>query len=349
MVDYKVIDLFCGIGGLSYGLKKEGFNIVAGIDLDSSCKYAYETNIQAEFLHRDIKEVNGKELIKKYWKNKKRILVGCAPCQPFSSHSNKVRDIEKSDKWNLLNEFSRLVKEINPEVISMENVPNLVNKPIFKEFVASLNKLGFYVSFSIVYCPDYGIPQKRRRLVLLASKYGDITLIKKTHTRDQYNTVREVIERLPKINNGEVCNSDKLHRASSLSPINYKRILSSKPNGSWRDWNDELLSECHKRETGKTYTSVYGRMSWDEPSPTITTQFFSYGTGRFGHPEQNRALSLREGALLQTFPEKYKFYEKEDDISIKKIATHIGNAVPVDLGVVVGKSIKKHLKKYGKI
>lgn len=348
-MEYNVIDLFCGIGGLSYGLKKSGFNILAGIDVDNSCKYAYESNVKAEFIGSDIKKINGLELIDKYWKDNKKILVGCAPCQPFSTHSNKIKNNEDSDKWNLLNEFSRLVREADPEIVSMENVPNLINKQIFINFEKELVELGYYVSYNVVYCPDYGIPQKRRRLVLLASKYGNISLIPKTHLPKNYKTVRKAIGKLPQIKDGEIYSKDILHRSSELSQLNKKRVISSKPNGTWKDWDESLLLDCHKKESGKTYTSVYGRMSWDEPSPTITTQFFSIGTGRFGHPEQNRALSLREGAILQTFPKSYKLYKKDETFSIKNIATHIGNAVPVDLGVVIGKSIENHLKEYGKI
>lgn len=123
-----------------------------------------------------------------------------------------------------------------------------------------------------------------------------------------------------------------------------RRIEASKPNGTWLDWNEDLKLECHKRGTGKTYKSVYGRMSWHEPSSTITTQFYNYGTGRFGHPTQNRALTVREAAVLQTFPTDYKFYENVKDIQIRKLSIHIGNAVPVDLGFVIGKSIQQHLE-----
>jgi DNA (cytosine-5)-methyltransferase 1 len=181
---------------------------------------------------------------------------------------------------------------------------------------------------------------------LLASKYGNIQLIPKTHTPENYVTLRQAIEYLPPVEAGEICVSDPLHRASSLSEINLKRIKASKPNGTWRDWDEDLRLECHKKSTGKTYVSVYGRMAWDEPSPTITTQFYAYGTGRFGHPTQNRALTIREAAILQTFPPDYKFRENELEAPIKKLGTHIGNAVPVALGVVIGKSIQIHLGKY---
>lgn len=340
------IDLFCGIGGLSYGLKKAGIPVVAGIDLDASCQYAYEENIGAKFLHKDITEVTGDDLTKEYWSNanEMKILVGCAPCQPFSTHTNKIKNKETSNKWHLIDEFKRIIDETAPDVVSMENVPNLANQQIFKDFVAFLKEKNYYVFYTNVYCPDYGIPQKRRRLVLLASKLGEIELIPKTHSEENYVTLRDAIGKLPPVKSGEICKNDPLHKTTKLSEINLKRIKASKPNGTWLDWNKDLQLTCHKKGTGKTYKSVYGRMSWNEPSSTITTQFFNYGTGRFGHPTQNRALTIREAALLQTFPVEYKFYKDEKDIIITRLGVHIGNAVPVDLGFVIGKSIKLHIE-----
>lgn len=341
------IDLFCGVGGLTHGLIKSGIKIRAGIDLDSSCKYAYEINNKATFISANIAQITGKE-IKQYWKqNEVKILVGCAPCQPFSTHSNKVKGKENGEKWNLLNEFVRLVRETNPDIISMENVTNLANKQIFKDFVSNLEDLKYEVKCQNVYCPDYGIPQKRRRLVLLASRFGKIELISPTHKKDKYKTVRDAIGHLEPIESGEKSKIDSLHFTTKLTDINVKRIKSSVPNGTWEDWDKSLWLNCHKKETGKTYKSVYGRMSWDEPAPTITTQFYNYGTGRFGHPEQNRALTIREASILQSFPSNYKFVEKGKDALLTKIGTHIGNAVPVNLGFAIGKSIIKHLKEKG--
>ncbi|GAB6012638.1 DNA cytosine methyltransferase [Viscerimonas tarda] len=344
--EISVIDLFCGIGGLTHGLKKAGIDVKAGIDFDKSCKYAYEVNNNAKFIGEDIAKIKGTEL-KEIWGNSKiPVLVGCAPCQPFSTHSNKVKDKESGDKWNLLNEYLRLVEETKPSILSMENVPNLANKEIFFQFVCRLKELGYNVSYKNVFCPDYGIPQKRRRLVLLASKYGEISLLPPTHNKETYRTVKDVIGDLPAIVDGERDNSDFLHFSSKLSELNLKRMKSSVPNGNWEDWDESLRLECHKKNTGKTYKAVYGRMSWNEPSPTITTQFYNYGTGRFGHPEQDRALSVREASILQTFPKNYKFVENKDCMYMTKLGTHIGNAVPVELGYIIGKSIKEHFKKY---
>ncbi len=337
------VDLFCGVGGLTHGLKKSGINIRAGIDIDTSCKYAYEVNNKAKFIGADITEINGRHL-NEFWKDGEiKLLVGCAPCQPFSSHSNKVKEKEQGDKWNLLNEYIRLIKETTPDVISMENVPNLSNKQIFKEFVNELEKDGYNVMYKNVFCPDYGIPQKRRRLVLLASRIGKIDLLPPTYKKKNYKTVRDAIGHLEPLGNGERSKTDILHFTTKLTDINLKRIKSSIPNGTWEDWDKSLWLECHKKETGKSYKAVYGRMAWDEPSPTITTQFYNYGTGRFGHPTQDRALTIREASILQSFPQKYKFVEEGSEIKLTRVATHIGNAVPVNLGYIIGKSIIHHI------
>lgn len=342
------IDLFCWIGWLSYGLKKAWINVKVWIDIDNTCEFAYTKNVKSDFVSTNIALVKWSDLIKNYWNNKDevRILAGCAPCQPFSMHSNKLKGREDSEKWNLLKQFQRLIMETNPTIVSMENVPNLANQEIFKEFVAFLERNKYKVSYQIVYCPDYWIPQKRKRLVLLASNLWDISLIEKTHTKNQYKTVQDIIWNLPLVKSWNISKNDPLHKAIKLSEKNLKRIKASKPNWTWMDWSEDLRLECHKKNSGSTYKSVYGRMSWNEPSPTITTQFYNFWTGRFWHPEQDRALTIREWALLQTFPEDYVFYKDPSSISISKIGIHIGNAVPVDLGYIIGKSINIHLDTY---
>ena len=341
-----VVDLFCGIGGLSYGLKKVGLTVKVGFDFDKNCKYAFETNCKAKFIHKDIINVKKDDILKYYKKNDIKILLGCAPCQPFSTYTLKG-DKQKDTRWQLLYEFSRLIKETKPDIVSMENVPNLLKfkkEPVFENFVTELKKEGFYVWYDIVYSPDYGIPQKRKRLVLLASKKGKIELIKPTHTPKEYITVQDAIGDLEKINAGETSKNDFIHRASKISDKNLQRIRQSKQGGSWRDWDDRLKLKCHTKERGKTYVSVYGRMKWDEPSPTMTTFCTGIGNGRFGHPEQDRAISLREAAILQSFPKNYKFVDKKENLKFRQVSKQIGNAVPPKLGEVIGKSIIKHLE-----
>lgn len=341
------VDLFCGIGGLSYGLAKVGININAGIDIDESCRYSFETNCKTKFINKDIQRISGAELISLYNKKDTKVLVGCAPCQPFSSYTYK-KDKGKDNRWQLLYEFLRLVKETDPVVVSMENVPTLLNfkkAPVFYDFVSGLKDVGYFVWYKIIYSPDYGIPQKRKRLVLLASRIGEIELLPPTHTPENYITVKEAIGHLEEIKSGEYSKNDFVHKASMLSEKNIERIKQSKPGGSWdKDWDDKLKLSCHTTEKGKTYVSVYGRMKWDEPSPTMTTFCTGIGNGRFGHPEQDRAISLREAAILQTFPEDYKFADNIDELKFSKSSRHIGNAVPPKLGEIIGKSILHHLR-----
>ena len=343
----QVADLFCGVGGLTCGLRKAGLNVVGGFDLDETCKYTYEHNNQVPFYIKNIRDMTGEEILKCYDDDAIRVLVGCAPCQPFSQMRFKFGKENKSDeKYNLLKEFGKMVEKVQPTIVSMENVPNIRTTEVFKQFLQVLKENGYFTDEGqVVYCPDYGIPQNRRRFVLLASKLGNISLIKPTHKKEEV-TVRKFIGNLPAVAAGEICNADNLHRTAKLSPKNLERIRNSKPGGTWKDWPENLRCECHKKDSGLTYTSVYGRMRWDAIGPTMTTQFYCYGTGRYGHPEQDRALTLREGALLQTFPADYDFIDPNAKFILHDIARHIGNAVPVRLGEVIGLSILQHLKSF---
>lgn len=341
--DCRVVDLFCGVGGLTHGFVLEGFQVVAGIDADPSCKYAYETNNSgSKFVLSDIRELDSDGISEWFEEGTIKILVGCAPCQPFSQYS--IRAGKSNDDWQLVEKFAELIESTLPDIVSMENVPLLKKHPVFTQFVNKLQELDYKVSWDVVYAPDYGIPQERERLVLLASKRGDIKLIEKTHTPERYVTVRDTIEDMERLEAGDISPNDPIHKVSGLSKKNIKRIKASKPGGTWRDWDESLRLACHKKDTGSSYVSVYGRMSWDKPSPTMTTQFYGYGNGRFGHPEQNRAISLREGALLQTFPETYQFAPPNTKVNTSTLGKHIGNAVPVKLGQVIAKSIIKHLE-----
>lgn len=341
------IDLFCGVGGLTQGLEQAGINVVAGFDFEPSCQYAYEANNHAKFIQKDITKVTAEEIREQYPEDTDiHVLVGCAPCQPFSKYTQRYRkNGYKDEKWKLLYSFGSLAKDTAPEIIAMENVPELENTHIFKDFVTDLEQCGFNIFHKIVYCPDYGVPQNRKRLILLASRLGKIELIAPTHTPEQYVTVRDAIGDLPPLVAGSTDPTDLMHSATALSEKNLKRIKQSVQGGTWRDWDEDLQLKCHKKKSGKTYPSVYGRMSWDAPSPTITTQFYGYGNGRFGHPVQNRALSLREGAILQSFPRDYKFISSTEILNKRKLGMQIGNAVPVLLGKAIGLSILDHIRR----
>lgn len=349
LTQYSVVDLFCGVGGLTHGFIKEGFNVVAGFDFDATCKYAFEKNNNTKFYHEDLTKIDSQFINSCFKKNTKKILVGCAPCQPFSlySHSRKSDD----DKWKLLYSFGKIIREINPEIISMENVPQLINfndGKVLSYFIRTLEREGYQVSYYIANAQYYGVPQRRKRLILFASLNGKIEIVPHTHEKN-LRTVRNTISRLPKIKDGEFYQKDKLHYARELSKLNKKRIKATPAGGRWRDWRDEkLMLECHKKKSGKAFGSVYGRMFWDDVSPTLTTCCVGLSNGRFGHPKQHRAISLREAALLQSFPAKYDFIDTSIPFSSTVLARHIGNAVPVRLGKIIARSIKKHIIKIGK-
>lgn len=346
MKNCTVIDLFCGAGALTHGFVLEGFNVVAGLDADKSCKYAYETNNpDATFIEKKIEDVEAVELKQWYPEGNVKILIGCAPCQPFSAYNKSKQN--KDNKWKLLTNFSDLILEIEPDIVSMENVPTLTTfkkGEIYQDFVNRLKKDYIVTQYPKVSCLDYGVPQDRKRLVLFASKpkYGKVELLDPTHTPDEYKKVRDVIWDLEPLEAGETSRNDPYHKAAGLSELNLRRIKASKPGGTWRDWPDELVAECHRQESGNSYGSIYGRMTWDAPSSTITTQCHGFGNGRFGHPEQDRAISLREAARLQTFPDDYKFVHSDEPHSITIVSRFIGKAVPVKLARVIARSIKLH-------
>ena len=338
-----VIDVFCGCGALSYGFRKEGFAIACGYDIDESCRYPFETNNFAPFSCRDVAQLNALELATEFDSKLPRILIGCAPCQPFSAYSRNQRD----SQWKLLSDFSRLVAGVKPDVVTMENVPRLrlfKKGQVFKKFLRELENAGYWVRWSIFNCVEFGVPQTRSRLVLVASRLGRPLLPNPTVNKSDCAVVRDAIGGLPALEAGDCDEQDPLHRCSRMSSLNLKRIRASVPGGTWRDWEENLVAACHKVPSGKNFYNVYGRMRWDRPSPTITAQFFAFGHGRFGHPEQDRALSLREGALLQSFPNEYAFLQPGDTAKLTQISRQIGNAVPISLARAIARAIKVHIK-----
>lgn len=340
-----IIDLFCGAGALSYGFMLEGFQVCCGYDIDEACRFPFESNNRAPFIRRDVAMIDSEELTRKFAPDLPRVMVGCAPCQPFSRYAQG----RENPKWKLLRDFARLASAIAPDVLSMENVPQLTTfkgGKIFAEFVEHLTKANYRVKWMIANCLGYGVPQTRSRLVLIASRIGDPILPIPTHAPIHYVTVRDAIGDLPSLEAGESDPNDRLHRASSMSDLNLRRIRASVPHGTWRDWDQTLVADCHKRKAGRGYSSVYGRMAWDLPSPTITTQFYGFGNGRFGHPEQDRAISLREGAALQSFPLGYVFTPPDKSASFKHTGRMIGNAVPIALARSIARAIRAHLEEY---
>jgi DNA (cytosine-5)-methyltransferase 1 len=336
--DIAAVDLFCGAGGLSYGLQQAKIPVVAGVDIDQRCEYPFESNIGSPFLLTDVRDISSNDLAP-FWSHANyRILAGCAPCQPFSTH-RRGANTSAERAWPLVGEFGRIVRESLPEFVTMENVVGLRHTEPFHKLADLLTSLGYYVDYANCFAPRYGLPQNRRRLVLVGSRLNKISVPQGHLAPEQFRTVRQAISALPPLGSGESSSEDRLHVARSLTDINLRRMRASVPGGTWEDWPESLRSNCHLKESGSSFRSVYSRMEWDNPSPTITTQFFNFGTGRFGHPEQDRTLTLREAAILQGFPKKYRFVRAKDPVEFNHLGRLIGNAVPPRLAKAVGKTI----------
>lgn len=339
------IDLFCGAGGLSYGLQQAGISILAGFDLDPACEYPYESNVGAPFVQKDIRRIKADHLTSLWSNGDVRVLAGCAPCQPFSPY-RRGADTSDEAEWSLLTKFGRLVSATEPDIVSMENVTRLGSSRVFTNFLRRLKRHDYHVDWRSCYGPAYGLPQSRRRLMLLASRFGPITVPTGDVPAESYATVRATIGKLPAITSGGVSKADPLHCARQLSPINLKRIRASQPGGTWLDWPENLRAPCHRKASGQTFKNVYARMEWDKPSPTITTLFHNFGTGRFGHPDQDRPLSLREAAMLQGFPKGYALVRSGQSVSFDHLGRLIGNAVPPPMASALGAAVVAHVAQF---
>jgi DNA (cytosine-5)-methyltransferase 1 len=252
----------------------------------------------------------------------------------------------EDDRANLLSELLRFVNAFNPDLIFVENVPGLASKAKsigpFDELLDTLDRLRYWNAYGEFNCWDFGVPQKRRRFALVGSQLGPITFPSKTHGPDtsnpDYSTVQQWISDLPAIQAGERHQHIANHQAASLSTLNLDRIRATPEGGSRRDWPEYLQLDCHRGDF-KGYSDVYGRMRWDAPASALTTRCISYSNGRFGHPSQDRAISAREAASLQTFPRSFKFAG-----SLISVARQIGNAVPVLVSQRFGENFMTHIK-----
>ena len=328
---------------MTNGLIQAGIEVVAGIDNDPICKETYEANNPgAEFILEDVFDLEEKKLAKKLDLKKNDddlILIGCSPCQFWSIIQTDKTKSEKSK--NLLIEFQRFVKYFNPGYVLVENVPGILNRKEesgLKKFVDDLENDSYVVHYDIVNMNDYGVPQARRRFSLIATRLQDVPI--KLSPKKKKLTLRDVLGEangFPKIGPGHVDKSSLQHSTAKLTEINVKRLKKTRKNGgSWLDWADdpELKRKSYR---GKDFKDNYGRMSWDKPAPTITTKYISVSNGRFAHPDENRGISVREGATIQTFPKNYEFRTA----SIASAAKIVGNAVPPAFAKTLGKSIVK--------
>lgn len=339
--ELRAIDFFSGAGGLTHGLRSAGIDVLAGIDNDAACRQTFERNNTGSlFLERDITKYSPEELrreLKVGMQDDRMVFAGCAPCQFWSIiQTNK----EKSRKTkNLIFDFQRFVEYFEPGFVVVENVPGISSRPRspMGKFITSLESMGYNVAHGITDMSLYGIPQRRKRFTLIASRVSAAKLPEPTNKRIAVKDILGTKNGFPKICAGTKDQTKFLHSSANLSEKNLNRLrMTRKDGGDRSEWQSKkaYLLPCYASDEKKFY-DTYGRMWWDRPAPTITTKFFSVSNGRFAHPEENRAISLREGATLQTFPKKYEFIGS----SMSSIAKMIGNAVPPDFAKIIGKQI----------
>ncbi len=349
----EVYDFFAGCGGASCGFRAAGMRIAFALDRDADAKASFKANFpEAHFELADIRKISADTLRSKMRARRAGpvLFSGCAPCQPFTKQNTARPKPSQDDRIPLLSYFADLVENCQPDLVFVENVPGLQkldkNSQLFGSFLRRLDRAGYEVDCRPLMLAKYGIPQSRRRLVLVGSRHGSIRLPEETHgpgtANEQYVTVKDRISHLPPIRAGEEHQEIPNHRAANLSARNLERIEATPEGGGNRDWPQRLTLKCHKELSG--YSDVYGRMSWNAPASGLTTRCTSYSNGRFGHPEQNRAISVREAACLQTFPEDFVFKG-----SMASMARQIGNAVPVSLAELAGHHFIKHLKNAGRL
>lgn len=351
-----VIDLFSGCGGSALGFRNAGFNIKAAVEIDLSAAESFRKNFpEALVINKDISGIKGKDILNDSGieSGNEVILLACPPCQGFSN-ARRVSERLQDPRNKLIWEFIRLVREIKPLFFIMENVPGLatgIGKTIFDETLNELKRIDYKnFSYRILQAADFGVPQKRRRLVFIGTKIGDAKISLPNPTNQDpvlpnkylpaWITIRETISDLPSIKAGEKSPDDNMHVAAHVSDLNLERLRHTPKNGGSRtSWPERYILNCHKGFSG--HKDVYGRMKWDAPSPAITGGCGMISKGRFGHPEQNRAMSLREAARLQTFPDSFEFSG-----NFGQITKQIGNAVPPLLARRIANAIKRSLKLY---
>lgn len=346
----RVYDFFSGCGGTSAGLQRAGMTPVMAVDFDREAAATYKANFPgAQVFCEDIRRISSADIEQLFERERTLpvIFSACAPCQPFSRQNRQKQAAD--GRITLLSELQRFIDRFRPEVLFIENVPGLKDageeaqmRP-FASLLRQLDDLGYQYDCRILRAMDYGVPQSRRRLILIASNFGPISLPPPTHGPglEPYVTVRQAIGSYPALAAGEADQTFANHRAAQLSPLNLDRIRASKQGEGRANWHEDLRLRCHGDQ--KIFTDVYARMWWDRPAPALTTRCISISNGRFGHPDQDRAISVREAAALQTFDDEFVFKG-----SLNGMARQIGNAVPVRLAEIVGRTIAQHLNAHMK-
>lgn len=340
------IDFFCGCGGVTHGMRKAGVDVIAGFDNDSEVKYAYEENNKGSIFYE--LDINNHEanlrIVNGILKDRRRadilIFSACAPCQPFSLH-NRIHkwDRRKSLMIKFIDVIEALTPKNRPNAIFFENVGTMKKRgrKVLRKVLNFLKALNYEVlPPRVINAANFGVPQNRKRLIFIAIEKNCIKNNEnfkwdyfENHYGEKVITVREAIAGLPPIPHGyKVNKEDPLHITRKLATINLERIRQiTLPGGGREMWDKKYILKCYLEHNG--HKDVYGRMYWNKPAPTLTCKCISLSNGRFGHPEQDRAISLKEAAILQTLDD-YRFKEP---LSLDKIAKQIGNAVPPKLAM----------------
>lgn len=329
------IDLFSGIGGLSLGLKQAGFDVLASIEIDEYAVKGYKLNHPDTNVYKnDIRTFDTQKIRGLLNNEPLHLLAGCPPCQGFSSirRLNKKRSVN-DDRNNLVLEFLRFVEELRPLTVMMENVPGLKDYYLFKKVFRELKKMGYNPKYNVINVRDYGIPQNRKRLVLVGSILGDIDIADGQNIKV---TVKDIIGKLPSPN----ISDDPAHKIYPNHTLKILEMIKKIPkDGGGRKDVPEFTLACHKKPN-VGFNDVYGRLKWNDYSTTITGGCLNPSKGRFLHPEEDRCISAREAALLQSFPLDYKL---PTDIPKTKLALLIGNALPPKFSFAQANNIKNHI------
>lgn len=347
---HTVVDLFCGCGGGSMGFHRAGFQAVGAVENDADAAEAFTMNVGLTPVMKDIRDVDGDDLLNAAGlrRGDLTLLFGCPPCQSFTvlRRAAKPTDYDEQRR-ELIYEYLRLVEELLPRHIAFENVPGLVEgkwRTYYDNFSEILAGLGYTFEQRVVDAAEYGVPQRRRRVLVIGSRVTEPSLPDPTHhetgnsdtgkkNRDPFITVRDAIGHLPALASGEHDPHDEFHKARRHSELALQRLACVPEGGGRADLPEHLVLECHKNHNG--HYDIYGRMWWDRVAPTLTSGCTNVTRGRFAHPEQNRAITLREAMLLQTFDEDARLYG-----GVEKMALQVGNAVPSLLAERIGNTIK---------